>query len=60
MAINYLDKTGLAYFWDKIKSAFVAKDGNKVLSDQNYTTGDKNKVSQIRAIRSDELEEILV
>lgn len=33
----YLDKTGLTNFWGKIKNKFVAKDGDKVLSDNNFS-----------------------
>ena len=36
-----LDNNGLLYFWQKIVNAFVKKDGNKVLSDNNYTTAEK-------------------
>lgn len=49
MSINYLDKTGLAYFWGKIKARFVEKDGNKGLSTNDYTTADRTKLSGIEA-----------
>lgn len=42
---NYLDDNGLLYFWTKLKSLFVQKDGNKVLSDENYTTPEKEKLA---------------
>lgn len=42
---KYLDKDGVIYLWSKIKSGFVTKDGNKVLSDNNYTTTEKNKLA---------------
>lgn len=42
---NFLDNNGLLYFWTKIKEKFVQKDGNKVLSDNNYTTEEKNKLA---------------
>lgn len=42
---NYLDKNGLLYLWTKLKEIFVKKDGNKVLSDNNYTTKEKNKLA---------------
>lgn len=47
MAKKYLDDNGLLYFWGKIKNAFVAKDGSKVLSDENYTSAEKTKLSGI-------------
>lgn len=49
MAKKYLDDNGLLYFWGKIKAAFVAKDGSKVLSDENYTSAEKTKLSGIAA-----------
>lgn len=45
---NYLDDNGLLYFWQKIKGIFVQKDGSKVLSDNNYTTEEKNKLAGIQ------------
>lgn len=47
MAKKYLDQDGLLYFWQKITNAFVKKDGNKVLSTNDYTTTEKNKLSGI-------------
>ena len=47
MAKKYLDKDGLLYVWQKAKNAFVSKDGSKVLSDNNYTTDEKNKLAGI-------------
>lgn len=47
MARKYLDDGGLLYFWQKITNKFVAKDGNKVLSTNDYTTAEKNKLSNI-------------
>ena len=47
MAKKYLDNDGLLYFWQKIVNKFVAKDGSKVLSDNNYTTDEKNKLAGI-------------
>ena len=37
MSYPYLDKIGLTKLWEKINDNFVAKDGNKVLSDNNLT-----------------------
>lgn len=45
MAKNYLDKTGLAYLWEKISAIFVKKDGAKVLSTNDYTTAEKTKLA---------------
>lgn len=47
MAKKYLDNDGLLYFWQKVVNRFVAKDGNKVLSDENYTTAEKTKLAGI-------------
>lgn len=47
MSKKYLDDQGLLYFWQKITSKFVAKDGNKVLSTNDYTTAEKNKLAGI-------------
>ena len=43
--MKFLDNNGLLYFWQKIVNAFVKKDGNKVLSDNNYTTAEKEKLA---------------
>ena len=42
---SVVDKNGLLYFWTKLKGLFVQKDGNKVLSDNNYTTAEKEKLA---------------
>lgn len=42
---SFLDNNGLLYFWTKLKGLFVQKDGNKVLSDNNYTTAEKEKLA---------------
>ncbi len=44
MANKYLDNNGLLYLWQKITNLFVKKDGNKVLSTNDYTTEDKEKL----------------
>lgn len=41
---KFLDQTGVSYLWSKIKLKFVAKDGSKQLSDENFTTALKNKL----------------
>ena len=44
MANKYLDNNGLLYLWQKITNLFVKKDGDKVLSTNDYTTADKEKL----------------
>jgi len=44
---QYLDKEGLVYFWNKLKDTFVHKDGNKVLSDNNFTDEEKEKLARL-------------
>lgn len=46
---KFLDDNGLLYFWGKIKAAFVAKENGKVLSSNDYTDTEKNKLSGIEA-----------
>lgn len=45
----FLDEAGLTRVWAKIKAAFVAKETGKGLSDNNYTTAEKNKLAGIAA-----------
>lgn len=50
MANNYLDYDGLALYDEKIKQVIggkVDKDGSKVLSTNDYTTAEKNKLAGI-------------
>lgn len=42
---KYLDAAGVKYIWDKIVRTFVRKDGDKVLSDNNYSDEDKEKLA---------------
>lgn len=52
MANNYLDYDGLALYDEKIKQVIggkVDKDGSKVLSTNDYTTAEKNKLAGIAA-----------
>lgn len=42
-----IDGNGLLFIWKEILGAFVQKDGNKVLSTNDYTTADKNKLAGI-------------
>ena len=48
--LHYLDKTGLALVWEKIKnqlSGKVDKVDGKVLSDNNYTSDEKTKLANV-------------
>lgn len=49
---NYLDETGLLYLLVRLKAAldagWVAKDGNKQLSDENFTSALKSKLDGIQ------------
>lgn len=46
---KYLDDNGLLYLWSKIKDAFVKKETGKVLSTNDYTTAEKEKLAGIEA-----------
>ena len=46
----YLDKTGLTNLWGKIKSKFVAKDGDKVLSDNNFNDDLYTKLTNMDSV----------
>lgn len=58
---KFLDNTGLAYFWGKLKvllNGKVDKAAGKVLSDNNYTTPEKTKLAGLEnyddsAVKSD-------
>lgn len=50
MAYNYLDKTGLALLWEKIKnqlSGKVDKENGKGLSSNDYTSAEKTKLAGV-------------
>lgn len=50
MAYNYLDKTGLALVWEKVKNALsgkVDKVDGKGLSTNDYTSAEKTKLSGV-------------
>lgn len=47
MAKKFLDQLGVAYLWQKIKLNFVAKDGNKGLSTNDFTDTYKTKLDGI-------------
>lgn len=44
---KYLDNNGLLYFWQQIKTKFVAQEAGKGLSTNDYTTEEKEKLSGI-------------
>ena len=44
---KYLDLSGVQVLWNKIKATFVAKDGNKVLSSNDFTNEEKSKLAGI-------------
>lgn len=44
---NFLDVTGLSYFWSKIKEKFVLKESGKGLSANDFTTAEKQKLQGI-------------
>ena len=48
MAKNFLDKSGLTLLWQKISAVFVKKDGSKMLSTNDYTTAEKQKLADLR------------
>ena len=44
---KYLGSEGLQRLWEKIERLFVRKDGNKVLSDNNFSDAEKAKLEGI-------------
>lgn len=44
---NFLDVTGLSYFWSKIKDKFVQKESGKGLSTNDFTNEEKQKLQNI-------------
>lgn len=49
---KYIDENGLLYVFQKIFNLFVKKDGDKVLSDNNYSTEEKNKLAGLKNIKA--------
>jgi hypothetical protein len=49
---KYVDENGLLYVFQKIFNLFVKKEGNKVLSDNNYSTEEKNKLAGLKKIKA--------
>ena len=48
--VKYLDLDGLRYLANKINNKYVQKNGDKVLSDNNFTDEDKSKLARMTAI----------
>ena len=44
---KYLNSTGLAYFWNRLKNYFVKQESGKGLSTNDYTTAEKSKLSGV-------------
>jgi len=44
---KYANSGSILWLWRKISRLFVRKDGNKVLSDNNYTDADKAKLGSV-------------
>jgi len=44
---QYVGSIGVQHLWEKITQLFVRKDGNKVLSDNNYTDAEQAKLHGI-------------
>ena len=44
---KYANSESVLWLWRKINKLFIRKDGNKVLSDNNYTDADKDKLAGI-------------
>jgi len=49
---KYLNYDGVLYFWNKIKATFVMKEAGKVLSSNDYTNEEKNKLAALSATGS--------
>lgn len=47
MADKYLNKTGLAYFFEKLKGIFVRQEAGKSLTTNDFTNADKTKLDGI-------------
>ena len=47
MAEKYLGELGTQRLWERITQLFVRKDGNKVLSDNNFSNEDKEKLDSL-------------
>jgi hypothetical protein len=47
MADKFLGSEGTQRLWERISAVFVKKDGNKVLSDNNFSDADKEKLDSL-------------
>lgn len=45
---KYIDASGVRYLWQKIKETFVQKESGKGLSEQNYTSSEKEKLASLQ------------
>ena len=45
---KFVDNNGLLYFWQKIVNAFVKKENGMGLSQESYTTEEKNKLAGLK------------
>jgi len=44
---KYLDSTGVKYLWDKASEIYLKKESGKGLSDENFTTEEKEKLADL-------------
>ncbi|MCC8111668.1 MAG: hypothetical protein LIO74_08790 [Ruminococcus sp.] len=47
MSNEFLDKSGLTYFWSKLKAYFVAQEDGMGLSSNDFTDAEKEKLASI-------------
>jgi hypothetical protein len=47
--IKFLDAQGVKYLWDKAEGIYVQKEEGKLLSDENFTTAEKEKLAGLTA-----------
>lgn len=55
MAEKYLGSDGVKRLWERITELFVRKDGDKVLSDNNFSNEDKAKLDSLTPVQPYEL-----
>ena len=55
MAEKYLGELGTKRLWERITQLFVRKDGDKVLSDNNFSDADKAKLDSLKPVEPYEL-----
>lgn len=44
---KYLDAVGVKFLWDTAENTYIKKEPGKSLSDNNYTTAEKNKLANL-------------